>query len=92
MLSKGLAYRTEIMDERQAERLTEGFITACARGTSGQRHWYFTNGKLVDGPAIYDVHLRPMLGWNPATASTFDTGIVMLTRLAIGLIWVEEED
>lgn len=92
MLSKGLAYRTEIMDEGQAEGLTEGFITACARGTAGQRHRYFTNGKAVDGPAMYDVHLKPMLGWNPATESTIDTGVVMLTRLAIGLMWAEDED
>jgi len=91
-LSRGLAYRTEIMGERQAERLTEGFITACTRGVSGQRHRYFTNGKAVDGPAMYDVHLTPMLGWNPATDSTFDTGVVMLTRQAVGLIWAEEED
>ena len=92
MLSRGLAYRTEIMDEAQARRLTEGFITACARGTSGQRHRYFTNGKAVDGPAMYDVHLRPMLGFNPATGSTVDTGVVMLTRQAIGLVWAEDED
>ncbi len=92
MLSRSLAYRTEIMDEREAKRLTEGFMTACARGTSGQRHRYFTNGKAVDGPAMYDVHLRPMLGCNPATESTFDTGVVMVTRLAIGLAWAEEED
>ena len=31
-------------------------------------------------------------GWNSATDSTFDTGVVMLTRLVIGLIWAEEED
>ena len=92
MLSRGLAYRVKIMDEGQAEGLTEGFITACARGTAGQRHRYFTNGKAVDGPAMYDVHLRPMLGWNPATESTIDTGVVMLTRLAVGLMWAEDED
>lgn len=92
MLSRGLAYRTEIMDEGRARTLAEGFITACARGASGQRHRYYTNGKAVDGPAMYDVHLKPMLGWNPATESTFDTGVVMLTRLAIGLMWAEEED
>lgn len=91
-LSRGLAYRTEIMDERQAEKLTEGFMVACARGGSGQQHRYFTNGKAVGGPAMYDVNLRPMLGWNPATDSTFDTGIVMLTQLVIGLMWAEEED
>lgn len=92
MLSRGLAYRTEIMTEGQAERLTEGFLAACARDASGQRHRYFTNGKAVDGPAMYDVHLKPMLGWNPTTGSTFDTGVVVLTRLAIGLMWAEEED
>lgn len=91
-LSRGLAYRTEVMDERQAERLTEGFITACARGASEQRHRYFTNGKAVDGPAMYDVHLKPMLGFNPATGSTVDTGVVILTRPAIGLMWAEDED
>ena len=41
---------------------------------------------------MYDVHLKPMLGWNPATESTIDTGVVMLTRLAIGLMWAEDED
>ncbi len=92
MLSRDLAYSAEIMDEGQARRLTEAFRTACARGASGQRHRYFTNGKAVDGPDMYDVHLHPMLDWMPATMSTFDTGVVMLTRLAIGLIWVEDED
>ena len=45
MLSRGLAYRTEIMDERQARTLTDGFMAACARDASRQRHRYYTNGK-----------------------------------------------
>ena len=92
MLSRGLAYRTEIMGEGQARTLTERFLAACARDASGQRYRYFTNGKAVDGPAMYDVHLKPMLGWNPATESTVDTGVVMLTRQTIGLMWAEDED
>ncbi len=92
MLSRDLAYRAEIMDEGLAGKLIQEFQTACARGASEQRHRYFTNGKAVDGPAMYDVHLKPILDWMPATTSTFDTGVVMLTRLAIGLMWVEDED
>jgi len=92
VLSMSLVYRAPIMAEEQARTLTDAFLTACARDTAGQRHRFFTNGKGVDGPAMYDVRLRPMLGWNPATESTFDTGVVMLTRQAVGLMWAEEED
>jgi hypothetical protein len=49
MLYQDLAYRTEIMSEKQAGNLVARFIAICGQSTPEQRHWFYTNGKAVDG-------------------------------------------
>jgi hypothetical protein len=49
---------------------------------------FLTNARFRQGAAAALV----MSHWDPATASTFDTGVLMLGTGESGCVWVAEED
>jgi hypothetical protein len=48
---------------------------------------YLTNAKFKQGSAAL-----VMSHWDPATTSTFDTGVLMLGTGESGCVWVAEDD
>ena len=49
---------------------------------------FLTNAKFKQGAAAALV----MSHWDPATTSTFDTGVLMLGTAESGCVWVADED
>ncbi|MFO0797040.1 MAG: hypothetical protein U0804_06150 [Gemmataceae bacterium] len=86
VLHRDLAYRYELMPAARAVDLADRFLAPF--GTDGVR--YFTN-------AMFDEKAEPMFtlssfGWNPVTAATFDTGVLVVGPRRCGCLWVEDED
>jgi hypothetical protein len=77
ILNKDLAYEVEIMPKEEANRLAIEFL----KNFSGDKK-IFTN--LRPSP---ETHV-----WNPVTKATFDTGIIVVDSLKVGILWVEDED
>jgi hypothetical protein len=76
LLHRDLAYLVELMPAARAAELADGFLTETAR--PGAR--YFTNRA-----GMYNA-------WNPATAATFDLGVLVLSDAGSACLWVEDED
>ena len=91
-----LAYRNRLMELHEATQICNEF----QRRVSGERtvpsteraFRYFTNGCTVIGPAIYTLTGDKILGWMPATQSTFDAGVIMVGRSRVGSFWAADED
>ena len=92
ILSQDLAYNAPLPSKDKARYFTRQLITLVKSSNAGERIRFFTNGKAVPGPAMYDLTMRHMNGWNPATEATFDSGVVIVSRNRIGMIWVADED
>jgi hypothetical protein len=79
LLHRDLAYRAELMPRAVAHALAERFL-AC----------------LGDDAELYSNGVDPSLAsgttWMPATAATFDTGILALMLDGSACLWVEDED
>lgn len=75
-----LAYDSEIMPEPVAQALANRFLD----NFDEENTQYYTNGDYYMAGASY--------GWNPATTATFDTGILIISKLNAGCLWVEDED
>jgi hypothetical protein len=81
ILHRDLAYCAEIMSLDRAGELTEQFLNQF--GTENVRFW--TNGTFHE--------LRESgAAWNPVTAATFDTGVLVIGPHCSGCFWVEDED
>jgi hypothetical protein len=76
ILSRDLAYDTEIMSPARAAALWKQFLQLF----DGQRIRFFSNCRAG---------LRQ---WNPATNSTFDIGVLVVGGSSSGCLWVEDED
>jgi hypothetical protein len=50
---------------------------------AGLRARYFTNGSFNEGR---------LSGWNPATLSALDTGILILGETQVACLWVQNDD
>lgn len=86
VLRQDLAYLTELIPLTRAVDLADRFLAPF--GTDGVR--FFTN-------AMFDEKAEPMFtlssfGWNPVTAATFDTGVLVVGPQRCGCLWVEDED
>ena len=96
LLEVDLAYRARLMERSEARSLACEFIRLVSNGETnaknGQGCRYFTNGCIVEGPSMFTIDGKEMVGWQPATDATFDTGIIMATSRRIGLVWAEDED
>ncbi|MEM1392726.1 MAG: hypothetical protein AAGG00_05430 [Cyanobacteria bacterium P01_H01_bin.150] len=80
ILHRDLAYNSKIMSQAKAENLTTRFLD-CFDKKSIQ---YYTNGDFYE--------INPTHRWNPATSTTFDTGILVISKSKSGCLWVEDED
>ncbi len=92
VLSHDLAYSSPLPSQKRARNLTHQLITLVRGSNPGERIRFFTNGKAVPGPAMYDLSMKHMMGWNTASNATFDSGVVIVSRNRMGMIWVEDED
>lgn len=84
VLHRDMAYQAEIMPRTDAEVLAESLLAEYRAGPAR----YFTNGDFGRSPA----HPNVCPGWNPATRSTFDTGVLVLARNKSMCLWVQDED
>ncbi|MBW4490496.1 MAG: hypothetical protein KME12_22180 [Trichocoleus desertorum ATA4-8-CV12] len=80
VLHRDLAYDAEIMTETEAQALVNQFLD-CFDEENAE---YYTNGDYYSEEVSH--------GWNPATAATFDTGILVIGKSRVGCLWVEDED
>jgi len=76
LLHRDMAYRVELMSVDEALQFGESFLGSFASDTT-----YFSNRPRVDAAS-----------WNPLTLSTFDSGVIALSKSVAGCIWVEDED
>lgn len=83
ILHRDLAYGTRLMSLALAESLARDFFAKAVE--PGAK--FFTNGEFRQDAGAALVMSR----WNPATASTFDTGILALGQAASACLWVAEE-
>lgn len=53
---------------------------------------YFTNGLVPRSCEPGMTGSESGTGWTPVTAATFDTGVLVISPLCSGCLWVEDED
>ncbi len=80
VLSEDLAYNAAIRPADRAADLAGRFLAQF--GTEGVR--YYTNGTFHES--------HGGAGWEPVTAATFDTGVLVIGPRGSGCLWVEDED
>jgi hypothetical protein len=83
ILHRDLAYGTRLMSLATAESLAGDFLAKVVE--PGAK--FFTNGEFRRdaGAALVMSH------WNPATASTFDTGVLAVGQKGSACLWVQED-
>lgn len=84
VLHRDMAYGVEIMPLAMAKQLAAKFIDAF----SGTSACFFTNGGW--GRPQVTPGVGP--GWSPATAATFDTGVIVVSGQQVGCVWCLDED
>jgi len=85
ILSRDLAYSAELMAVNDAAALADDFLNLAGEGSS---HW--TNGVWPPASALRAAGWAG--SWTPATAATFDTGVVAVGPEWVALLWIEDED
>jgi hypothetical protein len=80
IMTKDLAYSVQLMALEEAEKifvkLFHFFSNDCQ---------FFTNASFVN-------NYSGMSAWDSITKATFDTGVVILSKTRIGMLWVKDED
>lgn len=84
ILHRDLAYGNRLLSLARAEELAGQVMQKFS--DPGIR--FLTNARFRQGAAAALV----MSHWDPATTSTFDTGVLMLGTTESGCVWVAEED
>jgi len=84
LLHHDLAYRSALMSLERATDLADGFLLEAAPGACR----YFSNMAATDARAF----ASDARAWNPATAATFDTGVLIVGGTGAACLWVEDED
>jgi len=79
-----MAYHAEIVSQQTARELAEAFVGTF--DADGMR--FFTNGTFGRRPPA------PHIGrsWRPATAATYDTGVLVLGPSSFACLWFLDED
>lgn len=80
ILTKDLAYNTNLMSLAEAEQLLLRFFSFFTADCQ-----FFTNASFNKG-------YSRIKSWNSITKATFDTGVVIVNTHRIGILWVEDED
>lgn len=86
VLNQDMAYNSEIIPAVRAAELAGRFLAQF--GTEGVR--YYTNGTFHEGRG--QKLTWSGASWDPVTAATFDTGVLILGSRCSGCLWVEDED
>jgi hypothetical protein len=86
VLNQDMAYNSEIIPADRAAELADRFLAQF--GTDGVR--YYTNGTFHEARGTGLTWSGA--GWDPVTAATFDTGILVIGSRCSGCLWVEDED
>jgi hypothetical protein len=76
VLAADLAYGSTIMSISDAADLWRQFVTLF----DGQNVEFFSNAAAIPN------------AWTPATAATFDMGVLVVGATKAGCLWVEDED
>jgi hypothetical protein len=86
ILNRDMAYSNEIIPTERAAALADRFL---AQFGTDSVHFY-TNTTL-SGTSEPE---RPWSGanWNPVTAATFDSGVLVTSPRCCGCFWIEDED
>lgn len=84
ILHRDLAYGNRLLSLARAEDLAGQVMSRFT--VPGIR--FLTNGKFKQGAGVGLV----LSHWDPATTSTFDTGVLMLGTAESGCVWVADED
>jgi hypothetical protein len=86
VLNRDMAYNAEIIPADRAAELADQFLAQF--GTDGVR--FYTNGTFHEarGPKL----TWAGASWDPVTAATFDTGVLVIGPRCSGCLWVEDED
>src|SRR6187551_26163 len=84
VLHRDLAYGNRLIALGRAEELASQVMQRFAQG--GAR--FYTNAEFKHGAAAALVLSR----WDPATTSTFDTGVIILSDSESACVWVADED
>jgi hypothetical protein len=84
ILHRDLAYGNRVLSLARAETLASEVMQRFA----DPKVRFFTNAEFKHGAAAALVLSR----WDPATTSTFDTGVIMLGPSESGCVWVADED
>jgi hypothetical protein len=84
VLHRDLAYGNRLISLGRAEELASQVMQRFAGG--GTR--FYTNAEFKHGAAAALVLSR----WDPATTSTFDTGVIILGASESACVWVADED
>ena len=86
VLNQDMAYNAEVIAAHRAAELADRFLAQF--GSDGVR--YYTNGTFHEarGPKL----TWSGASWDPVTAATFDTGVLVIGPRGAGCLWVEDED
>jgi len=84
VLHRDLAYGNRLIALGRAEELASQVMQRF--GNAGAR--FYTNAEFKHGAAAALVLSR----WDPATSSTFDTGVIILGASESACVWVADED
>jgi hypothetical protein len=84
VLHRDLAYGNRLISLGRAEELATQVMQRFVEG--GTR--FYTNAEFKHGAAAALVLSR----WDPATTSTFDTGVIILGASESACVWVADED
>jgi len=84
IMHRDLAYGNRLLSLARAEELASQVMQRFT--VPGIR--FLTNGKFKQGAGVGLV----LSHWDPATGSTFDTGVLMLGTAESGCVWVADED
>jgi hypothetical protein len=84
ILHRDLAYGNRLLSLARAEELAAHVMDRFT--DAGIR--FLTNAKFKHGAAAALV----LSHWDPATASTFDTGVLMLGTAESGCVWIAEDE
>ncbi|MBT2668780.1 hypothetical protein J7J00_25570 [Bacillus sp. ISL-4] len=82
ILSMDMAYDIELETKPLATMLSNYFLNEFLSNAI-----YYTNGDFDEDDGFF--RLR---GWQPITDSTFDTGVLVIDKNNIGILWAEDND
>lgn len=82
ILSMDMAYDIQLETKPLANMLSNYFLNKFLPDAT-----YYTNGDFDEDDGFFSLR-----GWQPITDSTFDTGVLVIDKKNIGILWAEDND